>query len=244
MELNLHAAYGGMVLLGIGLVVALRPAARYTPAERRQYVRIQLITLLAAVTGAKLAVLVGDGLWPLRPFHDWQALLFSGRSIVGALLLGFVAAEACKPLLGYTLPPNDRFAMILPFSIATGRLGCWMTGCCQGIEMQGFPALRCADGVSRFPAPLVELAFHVCAGLALIALWRGQHLAGRLFSVYLVAYGVFRFVSEFWRATPKAFAGFSAYQWMALLMVVTGGVALYLRRERAAPMACPRLEHA
>lgn len=230
----IHLAYAGMVLLGLLLLIVFRPASRYTPAERRQYLRIQAITLIAALLGAKLAVLVGDGLWPLQPFHDWTALALSGRSIVGALLAGFVAAEVCKPLLGYTLPPNDRFAVILPFSIATGRLGCWMSGCCQGIEMHGALGVCGADGVSRFPASLVEMAFHVLSGVGLIVLWRTKRLPGRLFAVYLVGYGIFRFVSEFWRDTPKAFAGISAYQWMSLMLVVAGSVALYLRRERSA----------
>ena len=50
-------------------------------------------------------------------FHDWGALLGGGRSIAGALLFGFLGVEAAKPLLRYDIPPNDRFAIVLPFSI-------------------------------------------------------------------------------------------------------------------------------
>jgi phosphatidylglycerol:prolipoprotein diacylglycerol transferase len=225
-------AYAGMVLLGIVLLLAFRPARHYSSADRAQYWRLQAITLVAALLGAKFAVLMGDALWPLRPFHEWEALLLSGRSIVGALLFGFLAAEAAKPLLGYTLPPNDRFAILLPFSIATGRIGCWLTGCCLGVESHGPFAMVGRDGVSRIPAAPIEFVFHVAAGLGLILLWRGKRLTGRLFALYLVAYGVFRIVSESWRVTPKEFGGWSAYQWMALAMVVAGGVALFLRRDR------------
>lgn len=227
---GLQVAYAGMVLLGIVLLLAFRPARHYVSADRAQYWRLQAITLVAALVGAKFAVLMGDALWPLRPFHEWEQLLLSGRSIVGALLFGFLAAEAAKPLLGYTLPPNDRFAILLPFSIATGRLGCWLAGCCVGIESDGPLAMVGVDGVPRIPAPLLELAFHLAAGVALIVLWRRRLLAGRLFAAYLVAYGAFRFGSEFWRVTPKAFAGLSAYQWMAAAMVIAGAAALIVRR--------------
>lgn len=232
-DLNLQATYALMVLLGLSLFLVFRPTRHYSSGDRAQYYRLQAITLVAAIVGAKFAVLMGDASWPLEPAPEWPELLLSGRSIVGALLFGFLAAEAAKPLLGYRLPPNDRFAILLPFSIATGRLGCWMSGCCLGIEWDGPLALAGVDGVPRVPAPLIELGFHLLAGIGLVLLWRRRRLAGRLFAVYLVAYGTFRFASEFWRVTPKAFAGLSAYQWFALAMVLAGAVALYLRRDRA-----------
>ena len=234
MNPGIQVAYAGMVLLGIALLLAFRPARHYASADRAQYWRLQAITFAAAILGAKFAVLMGDGLWPLQPFDDWAALALSGRSIVGALLFGFLAAEAAKPLLGYTLPPNDRFAILLPFSIATGRVGCWLAGCCLGVESHGPFAIVGRDGIARIPAAPIEFLFHVVAGSALIVLFRRQVLTGRLFAAYLVAYGLFRFASEFWRVTPKAFAGLSAYQWMALAMVAAGAVAIYLRRGIAA----------
>lgn len=234
MELNLHAAYAGMALLGVALFLVFRPTAQYAAPERRAYLRLQLLTLLGALAGAKLVVLMGDSGWPVVPFHDWIDLLVSGRSIVGALLFGFLVAEGLKPLLGYTLPPNDRFAIVLPFSIATGRLGCWMSGCCLGIPMSGPFALVGVDGVSRFPAPLVEMGFHLACGATLIALYRRKRFAGRLFALYLVAYGVFRFLTEFLRVTPKVFDGLSAYQWFSMMMVAAGAIALHARRERRA----------
>ncbi len=241
--MNLQLAYATMVLLGLSLFLLFRPASQYASADRQQYYRLQAITLIGAILGAKLAVLMGDALWPLQEVKDWSGLLTSGRSIVGALLFGFLAAEIAKPMLGYTLAPNDRFAIILPFSIATGRLGCWMSGCCLGIEMHGPLAVTGIDGIPRFPAPLAEMVFHLLAGGVLILLWRRKILVGRLFATYLVAYGVFRFGSEFWRATIKGFSGLSAYQWLSLMMIGAGTTALYLRRERkTSPLTTTTLE--
>lgn len=238
---DLHATYAGMVLLGAAALVVFRPTTEYALAQqKREYLRLQLFGLLGALVGAKFVVLMGDAGWPIVPFHDWTNLLLSGRSIVGALLFGFLVAEGLKPLLRYTLPPNDRFAMVLPFSIATGRLGCWMSGCCLGIPMTGPFAVVGIDGVPRFPAPLVEMAFHLLCGLAFVFLWRRGRMRGRIFPLYLVLYGVFRFFTEFLRVTPKVFDGLSAYQWFAIAMILAGGVALWLRRD-ARPVRVPSL---
>jgi len=214
--------YAPLVLLGVLALLLTRPTRDYDPIQRKAWLRIQVITLVAAVIGAKFAALVGDSGWPLESFPGWQAVMSSGRSIVGALLFGFIAAELAKPWLHYLLPPNDRFAVALPLSIAIGRIGCWLSGCCLGVPVTGVVASIGPDGITRFPTAIVEFAFHVTAGLILWHLLKRGLYRGRLFSIYLIAYGLFRFATEFVRVTPKAFAGYSAYHWLSLGLVVAG----------------------
>lgn len=222
-----------MVLLSLALTLAFPLTKHFSDGrDKRRYWTVQVIAFVAALIGAKAAVVFGDALWPLKPFHDWHALFVSGRSIAGALLLGFLAAEAAKPLLDYDIPPNDRFAMILPFSIGIGRIGCLLAGCCRGLPYDGPLAITYDDGIPRHPAPLYEMLFHFMIGFLLIRLWRRQILFGRLFALYLASYGAFRFVSEFWRETAKPFGGLSAYQWIALAMIVAGSVAILMRTVR------------
>ena len=230
---DLHAGYMIMVVLGFALTLSFPLTKNFSDArDRKRYYTIQIITIVAAVLGAKFAVVLGDALWPLKPFNDWYALLGSGRSIVGALLFGFLAAEAAKPLLRYDIPPNDRFAVILPFSIGIGRIGCLIAGCCRGVPWDGPWAITYADGIPRHPAPLYELLFNIATGFVLLALCRRQILFGRLFAVYLIAYGSFRFGIEFIRETAKPYDGLSAYQLMCLVMVVAGLWALVARTLR------------
>ena len=234
---DIHLAYAGMILLGAILLACLRVTRDLRGAdERRQYYLLQAITLVGALLGMKVAVMMGDARWPLQPFHDWETLLWSGRSITGALLFGFLAAELAKPLLGYTLPPNDRFATVLPFSIAIGRIGCLLSGCCLGVPYDGALAMRAADGVMRHPAPLYELAFNLIVGIVFVLLLRRRLLFGRLFALYLVLYGAFHFAIEFVRDTPKDYAaGLSGYQWLSLAMLALG--LLFLARRTLAPPA-------
>jgi prolipoprotein diacylglyceryltransferase len=219
--------------ISVGVAVALAllfPVAKHLRGgERRSYYTLQTITLLGAVLGAKLSVLLGDYGWPFVPMRDWHEILLSGRSVTGALILGFLAAEAAKPLLGYSMPPNDRFATLLPFSFAIGRVGCLATGCCRGIPWRGPWAITYSDGIPRHPTQAYELLFQVAVGLIFLALLRRGLLFGRLFSVYLIAYGAFRFGIEFLRETPKTWGPLSAYQGLCLVMIALGTAFLVKR---------------
>jgi phosphatidylglycerol---prolipoprotein diacylglyceryl transferase len=220
-----------------GLAVALAllfPVTKHLrkAEQRRSYYLLQTITLLGAVAGAKLSVLIGDHGWPLVPVSDWGAVLLSGRSVTGALILGFLAAEAAKPLMGYTLPPNDRFATLLPFSFAIGRLGCLAAGCCRGIPWDGPWSVADSAGIHRHPAPVYELLFLLATGGIFLVLLRRGLLFGRLFSVYLIVYGVFRFLTEPLRDTPKLFGPLSGYQLLCLAMIALGAAFLVKRTLR------------
>jgi phosphatidylglycerol:prolipoprotein diacylglycerol transferase len=227
----LVASYAVPVLVAL-LLALLYPVARHLPpAERRRYCLLQAITLVGAVIGAKIAALMGDRRWPMVPLTGPEDVLTAGRSIVGGLLGGFLTAEAAKPLLGYVHPPNDRFAAILPFSLAIGRVGCFFTGCCRGTAYDGWAAVAYGDGIARHPAQLYEAAFQVAIGILFFQLLRRGILRGRLFAVYLVGYGGYRFASEFIRETPRVLAGYSVYQALCVLLVLAGAVTLYLRRK-------------
>lgn len=203
---------------------ALYPVARHITDSRkkREYYTLQLITLFSAVAGAKLAFLFGEYGWPFRPVDHWWAVLYSGRSIVGALIFGLLGAEIAKPFLHYSLPPNDRFAVVLAFSCAVGRVGCLMSGCCRGIPTDGRIAIVCEDGVARHPVQLYEILFHLIAGTTGIWSVKREKFRGCVFSLYLMAYGAFRFGMETIRETPQSFGGLTTYQWLSLVMIALG----------------------
>ena len=229
--------YALLVIASLGLLL-LFPVTRHMRdrADRRRYWMLQGITLCGALLGAKLSVMIGDAGWPWRPVEAWSDLLVSGRSITGALIVGFIAAEAAKPWMGYTMPPNDRFAALLPFTLAIGRIGCLLSDCCRGLPWNGWCALHDAQGVARHPAQVYEIGFQVGIGVAFIVMVRRRILFGRLFALYLVAYGVFRFGTEFIRDTPRLIGPFSGYQLLCVLMIALGG-AFLIKRTLRPPVA-------
>jgi phosphatidylglycerol:prolipoprotein diacylglycerol transferase len=223
------------VTAGAGLLLALflPSSARHVPsASRRSYAILQVLTLFGAIVGAKLAFLAGDFGWPYAPV-TFDQVAFSGRSITGGLLGGFLVAEIAKVPLRYRELPNDWFATKLPLSVAVGRVGCVLAGCCRGKPGEYPFAFVYSDGVARFPAQACELAFQIAAFFAAFWLFRRGALRGRIFAVYMVAYGAFRFVVEALRDTPKLAGGLSVYQ-LAAVLLVASGVASFAWYSRAA----------
>ncbi|MCA9610248.1 MAG: prolipoprotein diacylglyceryl transferase [Myxococcales bacterium] len=228
-------AYAIPVLAGIALALLFPSSKAFVrPEDKKRYRLIQIFTLVGAIVGAKLAVLFGDLAWPMTPLESWRQVVFSGRSITGGLIGGFLTAELLKPVMRYRLPPNDRFATVLPFSIAIGRVGCLFAGCCRGTPWDGAFAMVDAEGVARHPAPLYELLFCVAIGGVFLLLPRRGALYGRFFALLLIAYGVFRFLIENVRDTPEVAFGLSGYQVLALTMLPLGLFGL-LRRVPPAP---------
>lgn len=221
-----HPAYVIPVLLGL-LLAVLFPSGRAILNEdaRKRYRIVQLVTLVGAIIGAKFVAVIADLRWPLEPLPE-EALFLTGRSITGALLFGFVTAQLAKRAFGYREPPNDRFATVLPFSIAIGRVGCLLAGCCYGIETDCPVALPDAHGMMRHPTALYDLMFHVALGGIFIMWLRQGRYRGRLFALHLVSYGVFRFLIEELRDSREYAWSMSGYQLISVLMIIVGVYAL------------------
>jgi len=76
----------------------------------------------------------------------------------------------------------------------------------------------------------VEILFNIAAMLGFFLLRKNNKLVGQHFHLYLIAYGIFRFVHEFVRATPRVLGEISGYQFAALAVAGLGIVGFTLRR--------------
>ena len=185
-----------------------------------------------AFIGAKLAYIFAES-WFDWGTPDFWLRLATGKSILGGLLGGYAGVEMMKRLVGHERSTGDAFAVILPVGLLLGRIGCWLHGCCLGKAVpEGFIiTLRDHNGITRWPAVPVEVAFLVVM-LALILIWKQQgKFRDRLFFIFLTAYGLFRFAHEWMRDTPKWLGLISGYQVIALAMAALGAV-IYRRRSK------------
>jgi phosphatidylglycerol:prolipoprotein diacylglycerol transferase len=205
--------------------------------------------IIGAYSGAKILFLLAE--WE-NVFSDpnWLYLAASGKTIVGALLGGYAGVEIAKRLIGHREATGDWFAVGVPLTIAAGRLGCLKYGCCPGRECgPDFPlAITGADGIPRWPAVPLELAFNLLFVAVILPLvLRPQRLEetalrGQLFHAYLVSYGLFRFWHEFHRDTPKVLGPLSGYHVGALLLICLGSVRGWQRyRETRGIHAAPKI---
>ena len=131
--------------------------------QDRRLVFIYGAALVGAFFGAKVIYLLAEG-WLHFGAPDMWLQLAAGKSILGALLGGYVFVELAKRHVGYERATGDDFALIAPISIGLGRVGCLLHGCCLGaVCSPGWYALKDADGVPRWPAVPTELAFNLFA---------------------------------------------------------------------------------
>jgi phosphatidylglycerol---prolipoprotein diacylglyceryl transferase len=217
-------------LLIAGVVISFFFWKRRARQDRR-LVFIYGAALVGAFFGAKVVYLLAEG-WLHLGAPDMWLQLAAGKSILGALLGGYVFVELAKHHVGYERITGDDFALIAPIGIGLGRVGCLLHGCCLGVVCRAeWYALKDSEGAARWPAVPVELAFNALAFVFFLFLRRRRILTGQHFHLYLIGYGVFRFAHEFVRATPRLVGPFSGYQFAALTVALFGAIC-FVRRQR------------
>ena len=140
----------------------------------------------------------------------------------------------------------DVLGPAMALAHAFGRVSCFMQGCCFGKPApEGFPlAVRfpknslaadlyfssTSDGSQPvYPVQLFESAGNLLICIVLLLLLRKRKYAGTVGGVYLVLYGVTRFLLEFMRGDHKDFIlGLTPSQFIAVALAIPGGVIIYL----------------
>ena len=224
------APYGWLTLLGLGLsFMVWRRVARRDP----RLLTIYLGGLAGALVGAKVVYFFAEGYLHWGAPDQWRQLA-TGKTILGGLLGGYAGVESVKHLLGYHGTTGDWFAWIVPLGVILGRIGCWTSGCCQGVLCTpAWFTLRDFTGAARWPAVPVEILFNLFALGMLAWLRRSGRLPGQHFHLYLIGYGSFRFLHEFLREEPKVLGPLSGYQ-LAALLVLGLGIERFISRTRHA----------
>ena len=221
------SAYGWLMLAGI--IASIFFWSRLARRDDRLLL-VYVAALLGAFLGAKVVYLLAEGWIDWSEPDRWRRLL-TGKTILGGLLGGYASVEIAKRLVGYRSATGDWFALIVPVGILSGRVGCWLHGCCLGrVCAASWYSLKDAAGVDRWPAVPLEIIFNLLALLAALLLRRQKILPGQHFHLYLIAYGWFRFAHEFFRDTPRVLGPLSGYALAALATAALGMAGFILRR--------------
>lgn len=143
----------------------------------------------------------------------------------GGFIFGFSGAYLVSRMLRFRLMDYAP-AMLpsLPLAHAFGRIGCFLAGCCYGIESKfGFPYPPGSSApayVSLFPVQLLEsiLLIVVCVFLCLYVKKGGK----RVLSMYVYLYAPVRFFLEFLRGDMHRgiFLSLSTAQWTSLFLLI------------------------
>ena len=206
---------------------------------------VLLIGLVSIVGGYLFAVLfqavynaIASGTFVL---NNGTGSTFYGGLIGGAAIFLTLYFTVGKKICGnQVLVQFSTVANIAVCAIAVahaiGRLGCFFAGCCHGGETQSPIGIYMpAVGKTVIPTQLFEVVFLLCL-FAVLSLFLFKTKINGL-ATYLTAYGVFRFIVEFWRGDDRGELVFflSPSQFWSVVLVLVGVgifVTVYLFHNR------------
>lgn len=168
-------------------------------------------------------------------FITYSGLVFYG-GLIGGVLGAMLGAKIAKSKLA---DYSDAVVPVLPLAHAIGRIGCFLSGCCYGMEYSGWPAMcfpnsvaGLSPDVSVLPTQLFEAALNILVFAALMLYTRKKRKGFTALYVYLTIYGVERFVLEFFRGDEirGIFGAFSTSQWISIILIVIAVGCMILER--------------
>jgi len=169
--------------------------------------------LVGAMVGAKLGMLMFE---PTLRIDRMLSFDFTGKTVVGGLIGGYLGVEIAKKCVGITQSTGDAFAVGVPLAQAVGRVGCLLNGCCYGTPFGGAWSMDLME-VSRHPTQIYESILLILLAGYLWAIRLRPAPAGHLFRRYIVGYALIRFTLEFFRGDPSIHWGpFSVVQVVCL----------------------------
>ena len=178
---------------------------------------------------------------PLEIFAVWKGGMSFHGGFLGVLLGSLLWARKNKLLW---LDVTDFIAPLVPLGLAAGRVGNFINGELWGRVTEAslpwamiFP--QAGDMQPRHPSQLYHVGLEGIALFVILWLYTSkQRPRGAASGVFLIGYGFFRFLTEFFREPDAGIFGqsytISMGQWLSLPMVLAGLIFLVLAyRKRA-----------
>ena len=227
--------YGLMIGLGfvLGIYVSSFMARRFGLSDDH-ITNIAMCVLIFGFMGGKL-------LYILVNFKDFikapLALLGSeGFVVYGGIITGILSIYIyCRIKKLDFISYMDTLSPGVAICQGLGRVGCFLAGCCYGRETTShfgvvFPQGCLAPaGVRLIPTQLISAVFNLCVAAFLIFMFKKVRYRGIISGLYLMFYGIGRFIIEFFRGDVErgSVAGLPTSQFISIFMVIFAGGYLY-----------------
>ena len=207
-----------LLIIGIGVAVGSHLLYGATNYEGIVYVFQNLHIIDSFSSFVEVCVIIFGG-----------AVYYGG--LIGGIFVGYIYMKKQNADI-------DAYCLILtpliPLFHFFGRIGCFLSGCCYGVECSvGFtytyaPIIQ-ANSVVRFPIQLVEAGFNILLFILLGYIAKNKNFKRHILSLYLILYAIIRFVLEFWRGDDiRGFLfGVSTSQIISLVILIVVPIHWY-----------------
>ncbi len=202
------------------------------------------------VTTAAVSGIVGARLYFILEnlpdfFRDPLAMIFTGEGLTwyGGFIGGLLAVIwIIRKIPAPAAVVADLIAPLLLLGYGIGRIGCLLAG--DGdygppTDLpwgMAFPNGLVPTQVPVHPTPIYETLLSLAFFFLLWRLRSKVKTTGMMLSGMLILYGIERFVTEFWRLTPKVLWGWmSMAQILSLISIAAGMLYAWYRITKARP---------
>lgn len=121
----------------------------------------------------------------------------------------------------------DIFTFPLVFTLFMSRFNCLFNGCCLGIEIPGT--------TFRVPTRETEMVFYIILLIILDRKVVKKRFDGMVYPIYMLSYGVFRFIIEWFRESTHLFGVFHISHFWSILSAVIGLIFILILRKKNNP---------
>lgn len=119
---------------------------------------------------------------------------------------------------------------VIPLFHSIARIGCFLAGCCYGIEYHGFGSVifqktpYARIGIPLFPTQLIESACNMIIFLILFITYKKFKGTFKTCALYCILYSITRFTLEFFRGDVERgiIIGLSTSQWISIILFIIG----------------------
>lgn len=192
---------------------------------------VLIAAIIGGLLGAKIHYLIiHPDQWPQNMLSGEGLVWFGGLfgAIFAVVLVTLVSKQRVAAIM-------DTGAMAVAMGYVFGRMGCFLRGCCYGVETDlpwglSFPlgVPPTPEGVHVHPTQLYSsLASLVIFALLTWVIGPRFKREGPLMFVYAMLYGLERFLVEFIRANQPMAWGLTQQQWIAIAAMVVGAVGTW-----------------
>ncbi|MCL2025368.1 MAG: prolipoprotein diacylglyceryl transferase [Leptospirales bacterium] len=234
-------SYGFMMLLSIATAfIIVRLLSKKPPFNGKFEINSLLWVIACTIAGAHIA-----GFLLFMPEFISGAMNFKEPVLIswGGITGGVIGAAAASRL--WKITPASLADILSPAFLASmgiGRIGCFLGGCCFGIQTDlpiglAFPP-SCPAGMTAQPLLPVQLisAAYLTGGAsaaAFIYVKKKNIAHGRLFAFSAMFYSLGRFIVEFFRNDHRVFfIGLSDGQLFSICFFATACIILYKTRQK------------
>lgn len=144
---------------------------------------------------------------------------FGGMSIFGAVFMMPLAYWICAKL--FKRPVRTVFDIMTPcmlFTLMCARVNCLISGCCFGAFIPG-------TDKTRFPTREAEILFYIILLIIICTRIIKEKNDGEIYPLYMICYGAFRFVTEFFRYADTESVFHISHLWAILTLLL--GISIY-----------------